>query len=575
MKKKAAAKGGPVKKKDEASAVAETDDVEAPADEPPSPKKQPATLDKPSSHARKPSASQQSRLRSTSFRASGPGSSTSPPLKSPTAIAVGSAGPPLSPSEEAADIYRKQASRIEELEKQVKQLESQAAKLPALEEEVEELRESSSDVNASLASLKEKARAADALTAEVASLKRQNTQLQSQVQKRSGRRESGTGGNGGHDDDGLGSSALRAELESKTAAIDALELEISALNARASSASKSADEHASRATDLEAKLGKAEESAELATKELEDLRANLARQHEEAELNEKKEQQPDTAALSRRLAQLEAELASAQRAANLANARADKLDQKVATLTTLHRETESRRAQTQADASKFERELKELRIRIGDLRTDNDRLRDEATRRKKLEAEGDSAGLEELEEEERQRLATRVRELEAEVFELRRGVWRDRRKELQPGLNVPDEEILSTSVGSFDEVDLSASYNGSRRQTGFEGSAAHQRQTSTFADVISSGLRAFTNDAVVSPTRPAKVRKQSLGQLLDEFDDEEDFNFDEEGFRKAQEEEAAARIERVREIKRGLKKWEGWRMDLADMRAGMGGVFDV
>jgi hypothetical protein len=574
MKKKGttAAKAPTIKKKTESSADAKDENEDA-ADQ--VEETEPAASSKLASskpeHSRKPSASQQSRQRSTSFRASGP-LTTSPPLKSPTA-----AGAPLSPNEEAADIYRKQASRIEELETQVKQLESQAAKLPILEEKVEELRESTSDANANLASLQEKARDADMLRGEVASLKRQNVQLQAQIQKRGGRRESAAGGQLG-DDSGSGSN-LKVELESKIATIDALELEISALYARATSAAKNADEQSARVTELETELRKAQESAELATQELADLRENLAKQQAEAE-GDKKSSVPDLAALSRRVAQLEAELSSAQRASNLANTRADTLDKKVATLTTLHKESETRRAGTQAEASKFERETKELRSRIGDLRTENDRLRDEATRRKKLEAEGDSAGLEELEDEERQRLAARVRELESEVFELRRGAWRDRRKELQPGLSVPGEDdgMLSTSIGSFDEVDLSASYhNGSRRPNGQD--SQKRPQHSSFTDVINSGIRAFTDNSPISPVgaKPGgpKTRKQSLGQLLDDFDEDEDFAFDEEGFKKAQEEEAKARIERVKDIKRELKKWEGWRLDLADARAAMGGVFEA
>lgn len=55
-------------------------------------------------------------------------------------------------------------------------------------------------------------------------------------------------------------------------------------------------------------------------------------------------------------------------------------------------------------------------------------------------------------------------------------------------------------------------------------------------------------------------------------------DFDEDAFRRAQEEEGRKRIERVREVKRGLKEWEGWRMDLVDVRVGvpgLGEVFDV
>ena len=50
----------------------------------------------------------------------------------------------------------------------------------------------------------------------------------------------------------------------------------------------------------------------------------------------------------------------------------------------------------------------------------------------------------------------------------------------------------------------------------------------------------------------------------------------------AQEEEAKRRIERIKEMKRGLDQWKGWRVDIADMRrnglgAGreVGPVFEV
>jgi len=154
-------------------------------------------------------------------------------------------------------------------------------------------------------------------------------------------------------------------------------------------------------------------------------------------------------------------------------------------------------------------------------------------------------------------LESKVRELETEVFELRRGVWRDSRRSLQPGL---DE-----STASFTEVELSpANPTAARGPAMIQGGRSHPQKGSSITDVINSGINAFTG-----ATPSHHPRKQSLGLLDDDFD------FDEEGFRRAQEEEAAARIERVKEIKRGLKKWEGWRVDIADLRAGMGGVFEV
>lgn len=65
-------------------------------------------------------------------------------------------------------------------------------------------------------------------------------------------------------------------------------------------------------------------------------------------------------------------------------------------------------------------------------------------------------------------------------------------------------------------------------------------------------------------------RAESMGLMSD------DDGFDEEAFRLAQEEEAKRRIERIKEVKRGLDQWKGWRVDTADMRRnGLGPGRDV
>jgi hypothetical protein len=76
----------------------------------------------------------------------------------------------------------------------------------------------------------------------------------------------------------------------------------------------------------------------------------------------------------------------------------------------------------------------------------------------------------------------------------------------------------------------------------------------------------------VTGNRP---RNQSMGLLSED-------GFDEEAFRLAQEEDAKRRIERVKEVKRGLDQWKGWKLDLVDVRAGgvgagreCGPVFEV
>ena len=46
----------------------------------------------------------------------------------------------------------------------------------------------------------------------------------------------------------------------------------------------------------------------------------------------------------------------------------------------------------------------------------------------------------------------------------------------------------------------------------------------------------------------------------------DDEGFDEDAFRLAQEEEAKRRLERIREVKRGLDQWKGWRVDITEQR---------
>lgn len=101
-----------------------------------------------STHNRQPSISLQSKMRSSSFRRTSveqrPLSPITNLLKSPTL-------PPLSPDGDTIpDIYRKQAVRLEELEKENKRLDKEAkdaeTRWRKTEEELEEAREANSEV---------------------------------------------------------------------------------------------------------------------------------------------------------------------------------------------------------------------------------------------------------------------------------------------------------------------------------------------------------------------------------------------------------------------------------------------
>jgi hypothetical protein len=218
----------------------------------------------------------------------------------------------------------------------------------------------------------------------------------------------------------------------------------------------------------------------------------------------------------------------------------------------------------------MEREVAELRTRITGLSNENSRLREAEQRRRKADLGNiEDSSVQELVDEERDRLLAKVRELEEENFELKRGVWRDRRRDMQP--DIEDKSSRYGSAGGFQDVDLSGTMPTRPHAAG--------RQGSTLQDVIKSGISAFTGQAPVSHRRSdaasqGKPRQGSLSLAsLGSLDD--DLDFDEDAFRKAQEEEARRRIERVKEVKRGLKNWEGWRCDLVDVRAGWGGVFEV
>ena len=530
MKKEQAKKGkkGPSKKKDATAGESKADEAEAEnapaaeavdADE---------AVEGGGEEDAEPSegtttAAQQSKQRSESFR------QRSSSILSPAAEG--------GPQAEVQELYRKQAGKIEELEKENKSLKEQQderdARLAKAEEELETLREGSSD----MAELKSKAKEADRLSTELSSVQRQLAQAQQTAKGGSGggpastnRRISGTGPD------------LSEQLASKTSTVESLELEISNLRNQVTGLHGTIAERDASAKELEERATAAETATATTQQELNALRVSIAFPSDATQAANE-----DPEALTKRITVLESDLRTANTQLDAAAKRATSLEQKIEALTKLHREGT-------AAAQLKDREL-------GDLRAE--------TKRRDRPSHVRDASEFELGEEETEigQLQARTRALEAENFDLRRGVWRERRAEMQPGMMGRGDDAGAPDTagsGEYEDVDLYGPYSGARMRD--RAGASPARQTSTFQDVITSGINAFTGRARDGgPTGGYRAmdggreRKQSLGLMSED-------GFDEDAFRLAQEEEAKRRIERVKEVKRGLDKWKGWRVDIADLR---------
>ncbi|KAH8893426.1 hypothetical protein GQ53DRAFT_645311 [Thozetella sp. PMI_491] len=472
-----------------------------------------------------PSLSQQSKARSASFRKP----------------SISTGGGPLSPGlfspdgETAPDIYRKQVSRIEELEKENKRLAKEASdsekRWQKAEEELDTLRESDGVVGGKAGSPDSEA---EKLKNEVAALQRQNAQLQSQLS-----RGSSGGRHGSSPSISMSSppSEVEAQLRSKSMTIETMELEMSRLRAQVERLSVSASTPSEQITALEEKLARAEKAAALAQRELADLKRNLDRTSEKAVREGSARASAETQV---RALQKQATDATAERD-ELAK-KVDALEKKVSTLQTLHKEHDGRTQALRRDKEQLTKDLERAEAEAARLR-----------KKDAAEGGGDDDGVDELEDEGRTRLERRLRELEAENTDLRRGIWHERRKEMQLG---PDE-----AGRNFENVDLGGGSPSLRKAAG-----------GGLGDFFTSGLNALTGGA------PAHGNAHGRGEH-EELLEDDDFEFDEDAFRRAQEDEQKKRLERIKEIKRSLKNWEGWRLDLVENRRGggegIGEIFEV
>lgn len=408
---------------------------------------------------------------------------------------------------------------------------------------------------------------------EIAALQRQNSQLQS----RSHRNNASVAGPGTSESP---PADLVRQLESKAATIEAMELEISNLRAQVTSQSSSNSAHETQLAALEEKVSQSQAALERSQRELADTKQALTRASEKAvkEGVDKTSTETLIKTLQREIEDLKSEKSEAEK-------KIDTLDKKLQALGNLHKESETRHQARLRESEKSDKETAVLRKKLASIENENLRLREERDRMRKRDAGGaDDEALDELEDEERQRLERRIRELEGEVFDLRRGVWQEKRQELagQPYPDEGHESAADAGANAFDDVDLV----GGRPDHARRRSMATQ-QHSSFSTVLSSGFAAFTGGGNRSragssnPPHPHPPATRGSLELLSEENLEDEF--DEAEFARAQaEEEARKRVEWVREIKRKLRDWKGWRLDLVDSRAGaegagvgMGEIFEV
>lgn len=519
-------------------------------------------------HDRQSSLSLQSKIRSDSFRRTSTGGPLSP-------SANHGALTTLTPDTEVmTDIYRKQALRLEELEKENARLEKDVkdgeARWRGSEEELEELREAVGEASA----LKLQASDAQEARSEIMVLKAEIAALQRQAQQRSHSHSVSKimrPSNIPTAAESAGSpDSLRRELNSKDSTIADMELEISRLRSELSTKTISCETHDNQITALKQSLASTQDKLRNVEYELADAKKAIRRASEKAVKEGVEKTSFDT-----KMKALQRELEEASASQDELSKKAQNLEMKVETMNKLHREAEARSASKLSSAEMQGRESGVLKARLAAAENENLRLREDRDIRKKRDIAGsDDDGIDELEDEERVRLERHVRELESEIFELKRGIWRERRKEMQPGPVTGAEGAPDVGDGGgFDEIDLSGS--GPPTQSRNLAGQSSQQKHSSFSTVINSGLAAFRG----SPEHTNRSRQDSLPQ---EFDD--DLAFDEEAFAVAQrEEEARKMVEHVRDVKRKLRDWEGWRLDLVDARksaagmmgSGFGEIFEV
>ena len=520
---------------DVAKAASQAEDSAAKAPEtvtPPSPMQDPSAI--PTNKSRHPgrqaSVSISSKIRSTSFRDTAPG---------PASPSVGS------------------FQRIEELERENRLLAREATEHESrwrkAEENLEDLREES--MNNSRTDIEK-------LQSEIETFKRQqrqNSASDASGPRKGSRRDSSA--NALTD----GTISLRKDLESKDSTIADMQLEISRVRSQLSSQTQGCETHGEQISALESSLSTTEGKLRKLETELVDTKKALGRASGKAVLEGTERTSKDT-----KIRSLERDMADAFTKRDELVKKAEQLEKKVEAMNKLHREAEARSASKLSNAEQLSRELPALRAKVERLESENTRLREKHKR--SMSGGGADDGLDELEDEERTKLEKRIRELEDQVFDLQRGVWRDKRTALQPDIATDSRGSFEQGAeGEFDEVDLTGASGSTTRRTSALQRAMSPSKHSNFSQYLSSGLNAF----MPSATSPPPGNRPRNDSLLEEFPEDND-RFDEAAFAQAQrEEEARKMVEHVREVKKGLKQWKGWRLDLVDARRGGGGSWEI
>lgn len=368
-----------------------------------------------------------------------------------------------------------------------------------------------------------------------------------------------------------------------------MELEISNLRAQINSQSSSNSEHESQVAALNDQVSQGKAALDKTQQELAESKQALDRASEQAA-----KEGVDKSSSETLVKNLQQEIENLKNEKTEAEKKIDTLEKKLQAIGNLHKESEARHQTRLRESENAEKDLATLKKKLGSIENENLRLREERDRIRKRDTVGgaDDEALDELEDEERQRLERRIRDLEGEIFELRRGVWQEKRQELAEGEEFPEAEPGSATdagANAFDDVDLVGGRPDHSRRRSM--ALQQQQQHSSFSTVLSSGFAAFTGSGNYNnnrsragssnPPHPQAPATRGSLELLAEENLQDDY--DEAEYRRAQaEEEARKRVEWVREIKRKLRDWNGWRLDLVNSRAGaegagvgMGEIFEV